>query len=497
MAQEEIAHPVMTQPAARPVARPAVAKKVAPAPLTPSVWVEPVETAATPPKESSYSAEIEATSLPEWARRPIANAAEGPVVTVRRVPIASDSSDVATLREALDRNGGVIEIADDGPFFEDDLRIAGKARLIRARPGFRPMIVIGPSATALVRDRGAVLALDGARLVLKGVDLIVDARALPQPLTTLFHLKGAELSLDQCTVTVLNASQHPFTMVRVEEPTDQRPNRGSQVRVEESLIRGASPSVFDMSGPGDLVVIRSLIVGGSDAVVVHRPTTPRGDRRYYFARSLVASRGSILELPGGRFAPPQVKALGSTFAKVVGLDASGLIHARAELAGPTTSALDWNGHDNAFVGWPSLLDVGERATIAVPNLAAAREVWRGTDASSRESRRGWPIDDLATPSAMASLDEARPAILARVAEPQPSLVEAHRRSLQPAELARDRRSDGTGRARGNADSPQAYGDRRTAFTARGQRKHRFVFEDPCQAQPPGVPGPPARLRLRR
>ncbi len=424
-AVDEATSPAVPPPVVRAPERAVVVKKAAPPP-PPSVpeWVEPGEPPIAASPEPSYPAEVEAAALPEWARRPVPPVADGPVVTVRRIPIATDASDVATLREALDRNGGVVEIADNGPFFEDDFRIAGKSRLVRARAGFRPMIVVGPSSTALVRDRGSVFSLDASRLVLEGIDLIVDAKALPQPLTSLFHLKGAELALDRCTVTVLNTTQHPFSLVRVEEPTDQRPNRNSLVRVESSLIRGPSPSVFDMPGPGELVILRSVVVGGSDAIVVHRATSPRGDRRYDFARSLLASRGSILELPGGRTAPPQVRAVGSTFAKVVGLDDSGLIHARAEPAGPVAAALDWNGHDNAFVGWPSWLDVGERPTIAVANLAAAREVWKGTDASSRESRRGWPIDDLVSPSAMTSLPDARASILARVAEPQPSLVEA-------------------------------------------------------------------------
>ena len=134
-------------PAVRPPGHPVAVKEMAPPAVAAPAWVEPVDTVAAPPRETGYPAAIEAASLPDWARRPIATAAEGPIVAVRRIPIASDTSDVATLREALDRNGGVIEISDDGPFFEDDLRIAGKARLIRARPGFRPMIVIGPSAT--------------------------------------------------------------------------------------------------------------------------------------------------------------------------------------------------------------------------------------------------------------------------------------------------------------------------------------------------------------
>ncbi|HWE38014.1 MAG TPA: hypothetical protein VG406_15695, partial [Isosphaeraceae bacterium] len=408
--------------------RPLIVPRATPVVVEPRkpTWVEPTDPASEPPAEAAYPADVEAASLPDWARRPIAAAGDGPAVTVRRVPVAADSSDLPSLRSALNNTGGVVEIADNGPFFEDDLLDRAKARTIRARPGFRPMIVVEPSTAAVVRDRSAVFTLDGDRLVLEGIDLIIDARALPQSLNYLFHLKGAELTLNRCTVTVLNADTHPFSLARVDEPTDQRPVRWSQIRIEGSLVRGPAPAVFDMAGSGDLAIDHSVILGASEAIVVHRPTTPRDPRRYYFHRSILASRASVLGLPGGRSAAaPQVRSLGSTFAKVAGLDTSGLINAQTDPAGTPAAAVDWLGHDDAFVGWPSWFDAGEHgAKVLVADLAAARATWKGTGATSREVRRGWPIDEQVVPSALAALAEVRPAVLARVAEPQPSLIEA-------------------------------------------------------------------------
>ena len=119
--------------------------------------------------------------------------------------------------------------------------------------------------------------------------------------------------------------------------------------------------------------------------------------------------------------------------------------ALGELAGPVTSTLDWTGYDNAFVGWPSLLDVGERAMIAVANLTAGRDVWKGIDASSRESRRGWPIDDLATPSAV-SLARRGPACPPRSSRWSPSRRSLRRPSgpTRASERARDPGTSGTG-----------------------------------------------------
>ena len=214
-------------------------------------WHEPAEVARVTPPERSYPSEVEAASLPAWARLPIPSTIEGPSVTLRRVVDPSDESAVSSLRQALDRNGGVVEIADDGPFFEDDCRLVGKSRLIRAKPGYRPMVMIRTNAStlALVRDRSAVFSVDGNRLILEGIDLIVDARELPPSLTALFALRGAELILNDCTVTILNASARPLALARIEEPADERANRSSRVRIERSLVRVSAPTAIETREP--------------------------------------------------------------------------------------------------------------------------------------------------------------------------------------------------------------------------------------------------------
>ena len=93
---------------------------------------------------------------------------------------SSESSDpvtVPTLHTALDSNiGGTVEMADEGPFFNDDFRVAGETRLIRARPGYRPIVRVERSSLEAVRKQPAVFVLDRKNLILDGIDLVVDVR---------------------------------------------------------------------------------------------------------------------------------------------------------------------------------------------------------------------------------------------------------------------------------------------------------------------------------
>jgi len=398
-------------------------------------WSEPGDPPSAPPPEAVYPPEVEAVSLPDWARRPVRSTAEGPTVTLRRVPLATDPADVASLRQALDKPGGVVEVADNGPFFEDDCRVAGKDRLIRARLGFRPMLKVEPSSLALVRDRPAVFVLDGTKLILDGIDVVVDAGELSPVQTTLFLLRGSELTLKSCTVTILNAAGRSFSLARVEEPQDHRAVRSSQVRLEQTMIRCPSPTVIDLAGPGDLAINRSLLLGGAEAVVSVRAAAGRGDRRLYLARSVVATRGSLLMLPVGRAPVPLVRAVGSTFARTGGTDSSPLVAVKdTNPVGVGGSFLDWWGSENAYLGWPSWLGPADRPAPILLGLAAVQEAWPKSDASSRETRRGWPtsaLDPTAPDGAIRELPEARPSTLGRVASPSPSILAQTVGSIDP------------------------------------------------------------------
>lgn len=366
--------------------------------------------------ESRLGAPLSPTELPIPDR---------PRVILRRVPEAGDEAQVTSLAAAFGRSGDV-EIADTGPFFEDDTSIAGKSRVIRARPGLRPILKVEFTSQQALKEREAKFVLGGTkvdRLVLEGIDLAVDVRDLPEHQTTLFLCQGADLTLRDCSITLLNVSERRstrFSIFRVEEGI--RPNR---IVLERSTIRGPIRTLVEMvAARAEVVLDRSIVEGEAGPLIAIEPAD-RPARSLFFHRSLVATRGPLLEFPT-RAVPLVVRSLGSTFARIEGAGASGLIHSKVAFSGDPKGALDWSGEDNGFVGWPAWLTSGSESAVRVTSLEGVRIAWPGSDGSSRETSAGWPAtiarEDI-TPADFAGLAPDRRATLARIATPHPRLRE--------------------------------------------------------------------------
>jgi hypothetical protein len=120
-------------------------------------------------------------------------------VTVRRlVPAGRDRVD--TLGKAFDIVGSTTEIADNGPFFEHDLKVGSKSRTVRAHRGFRPIVVLEPPTRDL-GTQSAYIHLDGPDLVIEGIDLVIDLSSLDprhHKETAVFLVRAGELTLRDC-----------------------------------------------------------------------------------------------------------------------------------------------------------------------------------------------------------------------------------------------------------------------------------------------------------
>ena len=68
-----------------------------------------------------------------------------------------DAVNLADLPRAFDKLTGVVGIADDGPIFEENFRVAGRERVLRARPGYRPIVVVTRPESASVKARPAIM----------------------------------------------------------------------------------------------------------------------------------------------------------------------------------------------------------------------------------------------------------------------------------------------------------------------------------------------------
>jgi serine/threonine-protein kinase len=373
-------------------------RRVPAAEARPEPWVEPEDNAPVPGEDrGSTGTPDRRHQLPEWARAPFAARPDGPLVVVRRVAEAADTSPptVPTLEMALDRApyiGGTVEVADEGPLPVDELRVAGDSRLIRARPGFRPIVRIERAGTEAARQRTALMPLDRKNVTLEGIDLVVDVTELSSRQTALFGCLGSSLSLRDCTITIVNPRRAPFAVIRAESAA-ARPCR---VRLERTLIRGWFGAAADLpAAQVDLVVDRCAILGGTGALIriAGSESAAASATRIDLVDSVLAGPGPIVararEAAGSPIRPVVVRAFGTAFARWNGPGIASVI-ASASPVWRADQQVDWAGDGNLYAGWKGFFARGSDPTVVVGDLAAVRSTWNGTDPNSQEILLPWP-----------------------------------------------------------------------------------------------------------
>jgi serine/threonine-protein kinase len=404
------------------------------APARPA-WREPVDEIVPAPVDPSSS--IRSRNLPDWARAVIPERISGPNVSVRRIADASDPSAFPLLAMAFNSNiGGTVELADEGPLFIDDLRLPGDSRLIRARPGFRPIIRILEPTLEIVRNQPGAFHLDRESLVIDGVDLIVDARDLsptrsptrPSALSpALFHCEGADLTLRNCTVTVLNhTGTSPFTVIRV-APSPARPTR---ILLDRTLIRGIYDRAIDVEGAAAEVVFhQSILVGSAGPLIRVAADSKSLGQRLFLIESVLSGPGPIIDRGQssviGRTEPLAIQASGTAFGRFQGPGIASVIVVADEKT-PLARIVDWKGDHNVFAGWKGILARGKESTVAVADLAAIRSTWNASEEGSSEVLLSWtaPVSLVTTlPSQIGSFHPATRSIARAVAEPRAGLLE--------------------------------------------------------------------------
>ncbi len=395
-------------------------------PAAASTWKEPIDLKREVFVETTFAPEQETKFLPEWAKAPIPDRLPGNFALVRRVPDPKDTTQHPTLRLAFDVIGGTVEIADNGPFFEDDLRVAGESRLIKARSGFRPVICVDDSQKLLVREQPAVFVLDGKNLILDGVDLIVDVKKLPHTQTALFLSRGGSLTLRNCTITVVNARGTPFSVIRTGDPA--RPGR---LRLESTLIRGGPCTLLELGGGSwEAVVNRSVLLGSREPLIACKKAEPNSERKVSFLRSVLGARGPVFDVSetptaSGRKSSLAVASFGTIYGRFDGPGSASLMIAPSGDR-PTGEVLAWSGDFNQYAGWRDWM-VGEGSrTVKLANLAAVRSLWPASDQHSQERQAPWtalPTVDRLLPSDFDAIESDFKPTLSKVALPTPFLFE--------------------------------------------------------------------------
>ncbi len=387
-------------------------------------WVEPVDPTPALVPEEAYGPDAERKVRPDWAKDPISLRLPGKLLVVRRIPDSGDADQKPSLRTALDViGGGTIEIADDGPFFESELRF-GESRVIRARPGFRPIVCLTRSRSEASQQQTAFVDVGEKSLTLDGIDLIVNAADLAPGHTALFQCAGGSLILQNCTITFVDRTNRPVALIAT-----MSPEKPSRIRIERSLLRGNFSAAIDMaSGAAEVYLARSVVFNGRGSVVagIGSSSAPRS---LSFERCVLASHGPTLDLSeaprSSRPRPIAARALGSTFAHLQTAARTSLIAWRGSNPAAADIAL-WQGDRNQFVGWSDLLSVSSSHQVLVSDLSSARSIWSGTDPNSSEASEPWPEPRFSSgivPEQLRTLVPNRRDILERAAAPSPFLFD--------------------------------------------------------------------------
>ncbi len=374
--------------APRPERRDRVAAKVTSRPIEVS-WREPADVEESITKDDTAESDAGFKRLPEWARGVIPARIPGPWVEVQRITGASDVSAVASLHAALDRYlGGTIELGDEGPFPLDDFRVSGETRLIRAKAGRRAIIRIEGPTLEVARELPAVCVLDRKSLILDGLDLIVVVRDLTPRQRALFQCVSSDLTLRNCTVTIVNPAGAAFAFVRAEST----PARPSRVRLERTLVRGNLEPAFELVGGGEVAIHESAVLAGLGPVVRVVGSDASRERRLSFVESLLASQGPMVEIRRNEGRVPSalgVLAYETTFGRWLGAGIASVVTSPDSVL-PPGKQMNWAGERNSFQGWKGYFASGPDATVSVENLAAARSTWSALETESREIPTSWP-----------------------------------------------------------------------------------------------------------
>jgi serine/threonine protein kinase len=395
-------------------------------------WNEPEDKDPIPEsaRELAAGSSDSRRHLPEWARTPAIDHVETPLVVVRRVAESAGGSTKPTLHIALDEVlNGTIDLADQGPLPLDDVRISGKSRLIRARPGYRPILHVERSSLETTRQQSAVVSLEQKNITLEGFDLIVNVRDLSSRQTTLFGCAGSNLTIRNCTITILNPGNTPFTFIRA----DTSPSRASRIRLEQSVVRGGFgpgvPVVHLLCNQADLVLDRSVILCGTGPLVRSSGPVAGSEHRVYCVDSVVVGPGPIVECAkgaaGAKTKPIVFRAYGSAFGRLQGPGIASVISSwDADRA--AGQQVDWAGDRNVYAGWKGFFARGDEPTITVGDLAGVRSTWSATERDSQEILSPWPrLDDPATtaPADLLPFLTDRPQLLDQAPRPRPGLFE--------------------------------------------------------------------------
>jgi serine/threonine-protein kinase len=360
---------------------------------------------STPIHVAALRKEIEAP----WASSELTTQ-QPAVLHVGRAPVEGRvpyfSTLAAACAAATPKRVSVIEIDDNGPFFDVPSAVADKSVILRPGKGYRPLLVWDVPRTLAERQQakakgkpplGPLVFLDvqGGSLTLEGIELAFGWPDAVSERATVLQVQGGDLTLSDCTFSMAGTHRDGVTLARFlgGGPT-------SRCRVNHCYTRGASLTALEIDASGaDVLLDGCLLVGGAPPLLGVRTDGERGVTLNVARSTLICAQTLLMVQPAqATVRNPIVKWLGwDALLSRSSAGAGGNMVAVGDQA--STHGMTWRAINCLYAGWQNLL------TGATPISGSDATLWRrhwtrieGDDIA----REPWPPAAFNNPSEVAA-----------------------------------------------------------------------------------------------
>jgi serine/threonine protein kinase len=323
-----------------------------------------------------------------WATAPTAT----PTVNLIVGRLPPDSSDktfpslVAACKAIPSGATGIIELRDNGPFFDVPASVADRSLVIRAAKGYQPLLVWDVQRTLdeqrRNRDRPAsqpvtpsvFLDVKRGSLTLQDMHLAFKWPDAPSEGAAVLRVEDGDLTVRGCTFSVAGKPREGVTLARF-LPMRQG---ASRCRFERCYARGSKMSVLDADAPGAQVRIESCLFIGDDAPLLQARVANDRPTQFQAVRSTMICGKNLLTLrPAGEADQnPVFDWLGwdVLLSRKTPEFGGELLHLQGNIG---AQHLRWRAINCLYAGWGNLL-AGTR-TIAATDPSAWRRLWERTE----------------------------------------------------------------------------------------------------------------------
>jgi hypothetical protein len=383
------------------------------------------------------SVAIDAAALRKEIEAPWA-AASAPAQTVERVvgrlppdPSGKTFRSLAAACKDIPAGAtGIIELHDNGPFFDVPAAVRDRSLIIRPAKGYRPLLVWDVERMLderrRYRDRRkpaeteplVFLDVQNGSLTLEGVHVALRWPEASSEGAAVLRVAGGDLTVTDCTFSAVGKPRDGVTLARftaAPSPPTPLPRSGGEgskssplsppggrgvggeggadkgggrCRFTRCYLRGAGMSVLDLNAPGAQVLFDNcLLVGGDAPLLQVRAGTDRTTHLRAVRSTMICGKNLLNVRPATeQDRDPAFHWLGWDVLLSRGSGGSGgeLLRLDGSIG---TRNMNWRAINCLYAGWETLL-AGTPA-IAATDLSAWQRLWK-RDEGDVAHAKAWP-----------------------------------------------------------------------------------------------------------